>query len=428
MSEGETETTMTNHELLNKARIPLIAQVLIDGELVKQYNRSYSLHYYNNPITDHTGNILYVSTEELAELVSATKIGGDYYPKQWVYGFFWKISEDADFSKIGIAEILNYQLTDGSTIPYPRHMPIGQHLCLHPTYGYTTVEEMNLIRQSERPNAADSSLHLSSLGTTANNTAVVSQNHIKVFAQSGEKPIRMTEVTLETIEQLASFYRRLPHGHEMPALSTTMHDVKDDVNGIFDIVDTTIVPELVKIEWENNKWLTWTPEKITDILKRCIQSLTSTSNVTAIINSLKGHKLTSTSSNWSQHTTFVNYKKSVLKVLRDNSVMEEDSEQIKPATLTAREHALLANSMFDNLPTGNEMERAFKDVVKVGSTNSDGKFGTIDNFLGKMTEVFRERLQLAAGMRKYALVGLTGEKRGNENNNGNDTKRGRQPI
>jgi hypothetical protein len=42
--------------------------------------------------------------------------------------------------------------------------------------------------------------------------------------------------------------------------------------------------------------------------------------------------------------------------------MEEDSEQIKPATLTAREHALLANSMFDNLPTGNEMERAFKDV------------------------------------------------------------------
>ena len=185
-----------------------------------------------------------------------------------------------------------------------------------------------------------------------------------------------------------------------------MHDVKDDVNGIFDIVDTTIVPELVKIEWENNKWLTWTPEKITDILKRCIQSLTSTSNVTAITNSLKSHKLTSTSSNWSQHTTFVNYKKSVLKVLRDNSVMEEDSEQIKPATLTAREHALLANSMFDNLPTGNEMERAFKDVVKVGSTNSDGKFGTIDNFLGKMTEVFRERLQLAAGMRKYALVGL----------------------
>jgi hypothetical protein len=45
--------------------------------------------------------------------------------------------------------------------------------------------------------------------------------------------------------------------------------------------------------------------------------------------------------------------------------MEEDTEKIKPATLTASEHAVIANALFDNLPSSNDMERAFKDVVKV---------------------------------------------------------------
>jgi hypothetical protein len=134
-------------------------------------------------------------------------------------------------------------------------------MCLNPIYGYVTVDEQNLIRQSD----VNNSLHLSTLGSP--NTAVVSQNHIKVFAQSGERPIQMTEVTLESIEQLASYYRRLPHGHEVPTLTTTMHDVKDEVNGIFKIVDTTVVPDLIKSEWEGNLWLHWTSEKLKTSLR-----------------------------------------------------------------------------------------------------------------------------------------------------------------
>ena len=73
------------------------------------------------------------------------------------------------------------------------------------------------------------------------------------------------------------------------------------------------------------------------------------------------------------------------------------------------------------------MEKAFKDVVRVGSANSDGKFGTITSYIDKTTDVFRERIQIAAGVRKFAL-GLegAGEKRSSDSSNGNDNnKRGR---
>ena len=396
--------------------------MVTSGELILNFDRSYAYEYYNKSIIDYNGDCLYVSPEELVEIMSADKSADTYQPKQWLYGFYWKIADDADFSKVGIEETLEYTLTNGSTIAYPRHMPIGRYMCLNPIYGYVTVDEQNLIRQSD----VNNSLHLSTLGSPS--TAVVSQNHIKVFAQSGERPIQMTEVTLESIEQLASYYRRLPHGHEVPTLTTTMHDVKDEVNGIFKIVDTTVVPDLIKSEWEGNLWLHWTSEKLTDLLKRCLQSLTAATNVTNIKSSLKSQAvLTSTSSNWSNHHTFLNYTKAINKVLRANSVMEEDTDKIKPATLTASEHAVIANALFDNLPSSNDMERAFKDVVKVGSTNSDGKFGTIECFIARTTDVFGERLRLASGMRKFGLEGPSDrhDKRGGDINSGNDNKKGR---
>jgi len=428
----EVPMKITSSEMLQKAGIPLIAQVLVTGrgELVTNFDRSYSLEHYNKVMIDYDGgNCLYVTAEEYTEIILADKLGDAYQPKQWLYGFYWKISDDADFSKVGLEPTLDYNLSNGSTIPYPRHMPVGGYMCLHPTFGYITVEEMNLVRQlqsDKHDNVADSSLHLSSLG--APNPSVVSQNHIKVFAQSGEKPIQLTEVTIDSIERLAQFYRMLPHGHEVPPLSTTMHDVYDDVNGLFQIVDTSVVPDLVKTEWVDNKWLTWSPDKLTEILKKCIQSLTAATNVTAIKSKLKCHTLTSTASNWSNHQTFLTYKKAILKVLRDNSVMEKDTEQINPSALSISEQAVIANALFDNLPSSNEMEKAFKDVVRVGSANSDGKFGTITSYIDKTTDVFRERIQIAAGVRKFAL-GLegAGEKRSSDSSNGNDNnKRGRQ--
>jgi hypothetical protein len=261
----EVPMKITSSEMLQKAGIPLIAQVLVTGrgELVTNFDRSYSLEHYNKVMIDYDGgNCLYVTAEEYTEILLADKLGDAYQPKQWLYGFYWKISDDADFSKVGLEPTLDYNLSNGSTIPYPRHMPVGGYMCLHPTFGYITVEEMNLVRQlqsDKHDNVADSSLHLSSLG--APNPSVVSQNHIKVFAQSGEKPIQLTEVTIDSIERLAQFYRMLPHGHEVPPLSTTMHDVYDDVNGLFQIVDTSVVPDLIKTEWVDNKWLTWSPDK-----------------------------------------------------------------------------------------------------------------------------------------------------------------------
>lgn len=432
--EQKDDVKITSQELLQKAGIPLVAQVLVTdrGELVTNFDRTYSLEYYNKQMVDYDGgNCLYVTPEEYTEILLADKLGDAYQPKQWLYGFYWKISDDADFSKVGLAPTLDYNLSNGSTIPYPRHMPVGEYMCLHQTYGYITVEEMNLIRQAaaqsdKQENVLDNSLHLSTLGSP--NASVVSQNHIKVFAQSGEKPIRLSEVTIDSIEQLASYYRMLPHGHEVPPLSTTMHDVKDDVNAVFQIVNTNVVPELSTSEWDDNKWLLWSPDKLTDILKKSIQSLTAATNVTAIKSSLKEHTLTSTSANWSDHTNFLRYKRNILKVLRDKSVMAKDSEVINSSALSSSEQAVVANALFDNLPVSNDMERAFKDVVRVGSTNSDGKFGTINSFITQTTEVFSERIGIAAGVRKFAL-GLegAGTKRGSDSGNGvHDNKKGRQ--
>ena len=91
-----------------------------------------------------------VTPEEYTEILLADKLGDAYQPKQWLYGFYWKISDDADFSKVGLEPTLDYNLANGSTIPYPRHMPVGGYMCLHPTFGYITVEEMNLVRQSDK--------------------------------------------------------------------------------------------------------------------------------------------------------------------------------------------------------------------------------------------------------------------------------------
>ena len=148
-SSTNEDVRLTNHELLQKAHIPLLAQVLVinTGELVNNFDRSYSFEYYNKQIVDHNNDCLYVSSEELVEIVSANKSSETYQPKQWLYGFYWKISDDADFSKVGIEETLDYTLTNGSIVAYPRHMPIGRYMCLHPPFGYITVEEMNLVRQ-----------------------------------------------------------------------------------------------------------------------------------------------------------------------------------------------------------------------------------------------------------------------------------------
>ena len=55
--------------------------------------------------------------------------------------------------------------------------------------------------------------------------------------------------------------------------------------------------------------------------------------------------------------TFVNFKSDIYDILKDNSVMKRETEMMN-ATLTANAHQFLANSLFDNLPTGNLMKKS----------------------------------------------------------------------
>ena len=82
--------------------------------------------------------------------------------------------------------------------------------------------------------------------------------------------------------------------------------------------------------------------------------------------------------------------------------MNRETDEMN-SMLTANEQKLLANSLFDNLPSSNAMEKAFKNVVKAASEGSKGKFNTIPEYFDNTSEVFAERLRVATGARKFSI-------------------------
>lgn len=70
------------------------------------------------------------------------------------------------------------------------------------------------------------------------------------------------------------------------------------------------------------------------------------------------------------------------------------------------------------------MEKAFKNVVKSTSAESKGKFNTISDFFDNSSEVFSERLRVAASARKFAIP-LSGLSSIDTNHSGGQRKRSR---
>jgi hypothetical protein len=149
--------------------------------------------------------------------------------------------------------------------------------------------------------------------------------------------------------------------------------------------------------------------------------MTTATDVNSIKTALDKQVLTSTPANWHNPMTFVNYKDQVYNELKENSVMSRTTDEMN-SVLSANEQKLVANSLFDNLPTSNQMEKAFKNVVKSTSAESKGKFNTISDFFDNSSEVFSERLRVAASARKFAIP-LSGLSSTDTNHSGGHRKR-----
>jgi hypothetical protein len=69
--ETKDDIKLTSTELLQRAGIPLITQVLVvsTGELVTNFDRTYAFEYYNKQMVDYdNGNHLFVTPEEYSEV------------------------------------------------------------------------------------------------------------------------------------------------------------------------------------------------------------------------------------------------------------------------------------------------------------------------------------------------------------------------
>ena len=210
---------MTVEEKLNKASIPLLAQVL-DVALKTLSNdmdrRTLVDSVYNVDLTGYKSTSISVTLEEASEIETAFRQGEGYQPKTWLYGHFLKTADNANFNKYNMSEHLNFPLSNGLTTPYPRHMALGDYVIKHPMLGYITMAESSHIRSVDRAEEEErqaqlarsipivgGSLSMSNLNT-GNDTASSSsfQNNIMIHAISGKHFPEVKEINLETLEKV----------------------------------------------------------------------------------------------------------------------------------------------------------------------------------------------------------------------------------
>jgi len=436
MSEGgknerdiESLRSMTVEEKLKKANIPLLAQVLdvASNTLFNDVNRRTLVDpVFNIDLTDHEANSISVSVEEASEIETACRQGEGYQPKTWLYGHFLKTSDMADFNKYGMSESLNYSLSNGSTTPYPRHMALGDYVIKHPMFGYITMAESSHIRTVDRVEEEERKSQLArsrpigaSLSMTNLNTGTDTafQNNIMIHAISGKDFPEVKEINLDTLEKVHRYMDCMPVTQEKPTLAVVFGEVRTDINTVFEMSN---IEELVKGEFEDGKWIDWTFQRLYPILKKCLNLMNKAADVNTIKSSVDKVRLTSTTENWNNYQTFMNYKKQVFAVLKNHDVMGRDNDQMT-AALKPSEQTFLANALYDNLPQKTEMEKAFKNVVKAGSEHAKGKFVTIPTYFRTATQVFTERMGVSNGAMKFAipLVGVVqnhDDRVGNKNN------------
>jgi len=217
---------------------------------------------------------------------------------------------------------------------------------------------------------------MSALGNQTASSSILN-NHVVIHASAGQQVVQLKKINSEELERLHAYYQCIPAHQTPPTLSITMGLAKTDVNTIFQMADTNQVPELATNDYTGWKWLEeWSFDKLYLILKKCLNLMTTAADVNSIKTTLDNEVLSSTADNWHNSMTFVNYKGRVYTALKDNSVMNRETDEMNKV-LKDNEKKLLANSLFDNLPTSNEMEKAFKNVVKAASLQSKGKFDSI---------------------------------------------------
>ena len=430
--ERDNESLMTVEEKLNKASIPLLAQVLdiAANTLSNDVDRRTLVDsVYNVDLTGYKSTSISVTLEEASEIETAFRQGEGYQPKTWLYGHFLKASVNADFNKYNMREHLNFPLSNGLTTPYPRHMALGDYVIKHPMLGYITMAESSHIRnvdnaeEEERQSllarnmSMGASLSMSNLNT-GNDTATGSsfQNNILIHAVSGKDLPEVKEINLVALEKVHRFMDCMPANQEKPTLAVLFGEVRTDINTVFEM---SSIEELVKGEFEDGKWIDWTFQRLYPILKKCLNLMNKAADVNTIKSSVDKVRLTSTTDNWNNHQTYMNYKKQVFHVLKNHDVMGRDTDQMT-AALKPSEQTFLANALYDNLPQKTEMEKAFKNVVKAGSEHAKGKFPTVPTFFKTVTQVFTERMGVSNGAMKFAipLVGVAQnyDERGNKNN------------
>jgi hypothetical protein len=424
MAEQKVEDDWTNEEKLAFVGIPLAAQVLSTEtqELDNDVDRRKPINdTFNRELTDYKGNTLYVTAEEMAEIELALTMGDLYVQKIWLYGHYLKAALDADFDKYGLPESLNYPLKNQTTTTFPRHMPLGNYSIKDPRFGCITIEELQQIRKIDTENSKiGGSLSMSALGGSQTASGVM--NNVVIHATAGQPVVQLEQLNSATLEQAYSYFVSVPADSTPATLNVIFNKVRTRVDTVLQLADKSLVPELLTQHpsYKNSRWLEWTFDQLYPILKKCLNLMTTATDVNSIKTALDKQVLTSTPANWHNPMTFVNYKDQVYNELKENSVMSRTTDEMN-SVLSANEQKLVANSLFDNLPTSNAMEKAFKNVVKATSAESKGKFNTISDFFDNSSEVFSERLRVAANARKFAipLSGLSTDM----NHNGGNRKR-----
>jgi hypothetical protein len=340
--EKDNDDVFTNDHKLTFAGIPLRAQVLNIGtqELHNDVDRRQPINdSFNIRLTDRYGSTIFVTAEERAEIDLANTLGDDYSKKTWLYGHYLKTAPDADFTKYGMSEVLTYTLSDASTTIYPRHMPLGAYSIRDPTYGYISFEELQRIRQVDNATrqqdntslhtstGGGGSLSMSALGGSQTSSVL---NNVVIHATAGHQLVQLQTINSTEFERLRSFYDGIQPGTTKPSLVTTLGRVRTDIETIFQMADTTQVPELLAQtpNYKGHRWLDWTFDQLYPILKKCLNLMTTATDVNSIKTALDKKVLRSTTESWSQPMTFVHYKGEAYGVLKDNSVMNRETDEM----------------------------------------------------------------------------------------------------
>ena len=196
-------------------------------------------------------------------------------------------------------------------------MPLGAYTIKDPTFGYVTYEELQKLRKVDNENrhqegifnasaGGGNSLSLSALGGSQTSSVL---NNVVIHATAGHQLVQLQTINSHEFERLRSFYDGIQPGTTKPSLTITLGRVRTDIETIFQMADITQVPELATQtpHYKGHKWLDWTFEQLYPILKKCLNLMTTATDVNSIKTALDKKVLKSTAENWSQPMTFVHY-------------------------------------------------------------------------------------------------------------------------